>query len=264
MPAHSINEIGKSTMWNNLSFDFKDAVVLVTGGTGGIGHAIADAFADAGASVTITGTRPSSSDYAGDLDRFTYLQLNLENDGEIARVAAHFERMDVLVHCAGVALYALGLDEFEPDNFDRAIKMHLTGVYRLSENCGSSLKKSHLPGGASIIHMASMTSFFAIEAVPAYGTAKTGLLGLTRVLAVSLARDNIRVNAIAAGMVESGMTKPMMDQPEISDQMLARVPLGRHGIPGDVTGAALFLASDAASWITGQTLPVDGGYSISG
>ncbi|MFA5632717.1 MAG: SDR family oxidoreductase [Porticoccaceae bacterium] len=251
-------------MWNNVQYSYSGANVLVTGGTGGLGYAIADAFARAGAAVTITGTKPSPTDYDKDLGRFDYLQLDVENNAHVDAVGACFERLDVLVHSAGVAFYVLGLDEFEPDNFERAIKMHLTSVYRLSENCSQALKRSILPGGASVIHIASMTSFFGMEPVPAYGSAKTGLLGLTRVLAVRWARDNIRVNAIACGMVESGMTKPMMDQPEVSNQLLARVPMGRHGQPGDISGAALFLSSDAASWITGQALPVDGGFSIAG
>jgi NAD(P)-dependent dehydrogenase (short-subunit alcohol dehydrogenase family) len=112
--------------------------------------------------------------------------------------------------------------------------------------------------------MASMSSFFGIEQVPGYGAAKTGLLGLTRVLAVHWAKQNIRVNAIAAGLARSRMTRAVLDDAQINAAMLARVPLGRHGEPGDVAGAALFLSSAAASWITGQTLAIDGGFSIAG
>ena len=134
----------------------------------------------------------------------------------------------------------------------------------LFRSCAPKLARSSLSGGASIISMASMSSFFGIDAVPGYGAAKTGLLGLTRVLAVHWAKQNIRVNAIAAGLTRSGMTRGVLDNADINAAMLARVPLGRHGEPRDVAGAALFLASEAASWITGQVLPIDGGFSIAG
>ena len=100
--------------------------------------------------------------------------------------------------------------------------------------------------------------------MPGYGAGKTGLLGLTRVLAVHWAAQRIRVNTLAVGMAETGMTNEVLKVPEINQMMLARTPLKRHGTPADVAGAALFLCSDAASWITGQTLAVDGGFSIAG
>jgi 3-oxoacyl-[acyl-carrier protein] reductase len=158
----------------------------------------------------------------------------------------------------------LGLDEYDPDNFERAVTMHLTGVYRLAARCIPLLEQSTLPGGASIVCMASMSSYFGIEHVPGYGAGKTGLLGMIRAMAVHWAKSNIRTNGMAVGLVRSKMTGIVFDTPELGEPILARVPLGRHGEPSDVAGAALFLSSDAASWITGQVLPVDGGFSIAG
>lgn len=250
--------------WNDVSFDFSGAAVLVTGGTGGIGGAIAEAFRDAGAEVTVTGTRGSAADYDGGLAGFGYARLNLEDKAGIDVLAAGLGRLDVLVNSAGLAMFALGLDEYDPDVFDRAVSMHLTGVHRLASRCEPLLAGSTLAGGGSVVSLASGSSFFGVEAVPGYGAGKTGLLGLTRVLAVHWAAKRIRVNAVAAGFVRSGFTSPVMAIEEVNQSMLARTPMGRHGEPADIAGAALFLSSSAASWLTGQVIAVDGGYTIAG
>ncbi len=250
--------------WNDVSFDFSGASVLVTGGTGGIGRAIAEAFRDAGADVAITGTRGSAAEYDTDLAGFRYTPLDIEDRGAIDALAGGLDRLDVLVNSAGIAMFALGLDEYDPDVFERAVTMHLTGVHRLASRCEPLLARSGLTGGGSMVSMASGSSFFGVDPVPGYGAAKTGLLGLTRVLAVHWAAKRIRVNAIAAGFVRSGFTGPVMDIAEVNQAMLARTPMGRHGEPQDIVGSALFLSSSAAGWITGQVLAVDGGFTIAG
>jgi 3-oxoacyl-[acyl-carrier protein] reductase len=250
--------------WSNVRFDYGGATVLVTGGTSGLGAGVAAAYRDAGARVSVTGTRPSAREYDTDLKGYRYLQMDVEKRADVERVADSLGELDILVNSAGLAFLALGLDEYDPEVFERAINMHLSSIYRLAARCAPKLLRSSLPGGASIISMASMSSLFGIEQVPGYGAAKTGLLGLTRVLAVHWAKRNIRVNAIAAGLARSRMTRAVLDDPEINAAMLARVPLGRHGEPQDIAGAALFLSSAAASWITGQTLAIDGGFSIAG
>ena len=126
------------------------------------------------------------------------------------------------------------------------------------------LAQSSLPGGACIVGMASMSSLFGIELAPGYGAAKTGLVGLTRVLAVRYAKDNIRVNAIACGVIESKMTEAMLEIPEMVQSHLERTPLKRLGKPLDIAGPTLFLTSPAAQYMTGQTMVVDGGFSIQG
>jgi len=253
-----------SSTWANVRFDYTGAAVLVTGGTSGIGAGIAAAYRSAGAEVHITGTRAGTTEYENDLSDYRYLRLDVEDDASIDAVAGALPRLDVLVNNAGIALPALGLDEYRPEIFERAIRMHLTGAYRMAHRCVDKLAASRLPGGGSIVGIASMASFFGIEVVPGYGAAKTGLVGLTRALAVHWARRNVRVNAVAAGLTESRMTATTIANPEWTAPTLARTPVGRHGVPLDIAGAVLFLTSAAASWITGQTLPVDGGYTIAG
>jgi 3-oxoacyl-[acyl-carrier protein] reductase len=246
-------------IWPNISFDYSGADVLVTGGTSGIGAGIAAAYRDAGARVAITGTRPSPADYDIDLSGYSYYQLDVEDSAGVDDLAARLPRLDILINNAGVAFFNLGLDEYDPDVFERALKMHLSGGFRLTMRCKDKLAQSKLPGGASVIGI-----YLAIEHVPGYGTGKSGLLGLIRVLAVKLARDNIRVNAVAAGLTMSRTGASSIENAAYSAATLARTPGGRHGEPADTAGAVLFLTSAAASWITGQTVPVDGGYTIVG
>jgi NAD(P)-dependent dehydrogenase (short-subunit alcohol dehydrogenase family) len=244
--------------------DFTGAHVLVTGGTSGIGAACAMLFRDAGAQVTITGTRGDASDYDADLSGYRYLRLDIEDKASIDAVAAAQSRLDVLVNNAGIALPSLGLDEWEPDVFDRAVAMLLNGAFRMARRSVDLLAQSVIPGGGSVIGIASMSSFFGIPIVPGYGAAKTGLVGLTRTMAAHWGARGVRANAVAAGLTRSGMTAGTFEQEAWTAPTLARTPLGRLGEPDDIAQAILFLASPAASWITGQTLVVDGGYTISG
>lgn len=253
-----------SERWRNPRFDYTGAKVLVTGGTSGIGAATAAAYRDAGADVTITGTRPSAADYDEDLSGYRYLQLDIENPDSIRQVGAAVPELDILINNAGFALPSIGLDEYDPDVFARAVNMHLLGAYRMSHACLDALSQSRQPGGASIICIASMSSYFGIGIVPGYGAAKTGILGLVRVLATQWAERNIRVNAVAAGITRSRMTADTVNNPAYAAPTLARTPAKRLGEPNDIAGPILFLTSDAASWITGQTLPVDGGFTIAG
>jgi 3-oxoacyl-[acyl-carrier protein] reductase len=124
-----------SASWPNVTFDYSGADVLVTGGTSGIGAGIAAAYREAGARVTITGTRATASDYDVDLSGYQYLQLDVENDTDIERVASGLTGLDVLVNNAGIALPAHGFDEYDPVVFERAVRMHLTSAYRISRAC---------------------------------------------------------------------------------------------------------------------------------
>lgn len=248
----------------NPVYDFNGAKVLVTGGTSGIGLATATAYRNAGADVLITGTRPAASDYSEDLSGLTYRQLDVEDKDAIRTLTASIDRLDILVNNAGVALPAIGLDEYDPEIFERAINMLLVSAFRMAQGLAERLAKSGLPGGASIIGVGSMASYFGIPVVPGYGAAKTGLLGLTRALAVKWGPRNIRVNAVAPGLTRSRMMAANFANEDYLRTTLDRTPLGRLGEPEDCAAAILFLTSPAAAWITGQMLPIDGGFTVSG
>lgn len=252
--------------WSSPVYDYSGASVLVTGGTSGIGAAIAHAFAEAGAEVTITGTRSQAADYEADLSRFTYSQFDAENRESIEALAGSTARCDVLVNNAGLSFYPLGLDEHDPDVFERALTIHLAAPFRLAMRLADKLAASRLPGGGCVIGIGSVTSFMGLAVTLGYGAGKTGLLGMTRGLAVDLGPRGVRVNVVAAGMVETAMTAGVFGPEGAAwrEPSIARTPLGRLGRPEDISGPVLFLASEAAGWITGQFVMADGGYSICG
>lgn len=250
--------------WWNVSYDYSGARVLVTGGTSGLGGAIAEAYREAGADVAITGTRGSPAEYDEDLSGYRYFQLDVENRAQVDSVAAAQPKLDILINNAGGMLGAQGLDEMEPDNFERALAIHLMSGQRMAYGCKDKLAQSRLPGGASVVGMGSLGSYFGLEIIPGYGPAKTGLLGLTRTLAVAWAKHNIRVNVVSAGTTWTRMTEPVLSDPEFSRAHLARTPLGRHGVTDEINGVVLFVTSGAAAWMTGQAIAVDGGYTIMG
>jgi NAD(P)-dependent dehydrogenase (short-subunit alcohol dehydrogenase family) len=249
-----------------IKYDFSGYRVLVTGGTSGIGLSAAGMYRDAGADVVITGTKPQEN-YDVDLSGFIFKQMDLEDNASIDAVAKEVSAeggLDVLVNNAGLAFASQGLDEHDPDVFARAIQMHLTGVYRLSHGLIDRLAESKLPGGGAIVNIASVTSFMGVDVTLGYGAAKTGILGLIRGMAVDLGKRNIRVNAVAAGLTQTGMTSIMFDNSEWTDPVLNRTPLQRLGKPDDIAGAVLFASSSAAQWMTGQALVIDGGFTIFG
>lgn len=247
--------------WSNPRYDYRGAHVLVTGGTSGIGAGIAAAYREAGAEVTITGTRADASGYDGDFSGFRYLQLSVEDNAGIERVAASLPRLDILVNNAGGNFAAQ--NEYEPEVFERAVRVNLLGAYRMAHACRPKLAASKLAGGASVIGIASMTSYFGVEVVPGYGAAKGGIVQLTKTLAIAWAKDRIRANAVAAGLIRSRMTEYFLSTGD-SEASRLRTPMQRFGTPQDVAGAVLFLTSEAAGFITGQTLPVDGGFTVMG
>lgn len=240
---------------NGVTFDFTGASVLVTGGTSGIGHGTAAAFRDAGAHVTVTGTRAAATDYDVDLGGIGYRQLTLTDADAVTALGSSFERLDVLVNNAG-ATFAGGLDEYDPAGFEEALRVNLQGAYRLTHACHGGLKAA----GGNVVSLVSMAAFRSVTLVPGYAAAKAGLVSMTQNLGARWATDGIRVNAVAPGNIETPMTAPMAAIPELVNEQLAHIPMGRFGQVEEIVPAVLFLASSAASYVTGAVLAVDGGY----
>jgi 3-oxoacyl-[acyl-carrier protein] reductase len=247
---------------NAVSYDYTGTRVLVTGGTSGIGHGIARAFAAEGAEVTVTGTREAPDAYDTDLAGLAYVPLQLTDAASVAGVVeqtAAAGGLDVLVNNAG-ANFPGGKDEWQPDVFAEALALNLAGTMRLTVGLREHLAASTLEGGASVVMLASMSAFRAVPIVPGYGSAKAGTVELVRNLAVHWQPDGVRVNAVAPGLIDTPMTAPMAAFPEMLAEELRRVPMGRMGTPDDVAGAVLYLCSRAAAYVTGSVLAVDGGY----
>ena len=167
----------------------------------------------------------------------------------------------MLVNNAGTT-YADGLDEWSVEGFAASLDLNLKGAFRLSMGLKQALAASSLAGGASVINLASMSAFRAVPSVPAYSACKAALVATTKNMALAWMADNIRVNALAPGLIRSRMTSPMEQEglEDILNRELARIPAGRMGTPEECAGAVLFLASSASSYTTGISLAVDGGY----
>jgi NAD(P)-dependent dehydrogenase (short-subunit alcohol dehydrogenase family) len=245
---------------NAARFDFAGARILVTGGSNGIGLAVAKGFADAGAHVTITGTRGAPADYGHDLSRFAYRRLDVRDAAAVDRLPQDLPGLDVLVNNAG-ASFARQPSEWDPAVFEESLRINLAAAFRLAVACKPLLVASRLDGGASVLNVASMASFAAVAPVPGYGAAKAGIVQMTQNLAVAWAADRIRVNAVAPGLIATAMTAGMRGVDAAERPFLERTPLRRWGEPADVVPVFLFLASAGARFVTGQTWCVDGGYT---
>jgi NAD(P)-dependent dehydrogenase (short-subunit alcohol dehydrogenase family) len=231
--------------------------ILVTGGVSGIGRAIAEAFAAEGCSVTVTGkTREEVEQTMLFRDNVQSYSLDVADPADIAAQIAKLDRLDVLVNSAGTILR--DGQEFEPQHFAEVVDVNLNGTMRM---CAAARELLFASRGC-IINLASMLAFFGSGYAPAYSASKGGIAQLTKSLAIAWAPHGVRVNAIAPGWIETALTAPLVADPERRNAITARTPLGRWGQPADIAGAALFLASPAAAFITGAILPVDGGYSI--
>jgi NAD(P)-dependent dehydrogenase (short-subunit alcohol dehydrogenase family) len=244
-------------MTARVSFDFTGTTALITGGTSGIGNAIAVLFRDAGAEVIITGTKPAATDYEAELSGMTYHQLKIADPASVDALASSFTSLDVLINNAG-ANFPDGLDESQPDGFDASVALNLTGPYRLTVGLYKALKASTATGGASVVNLASMSALRAVPLVPGYGAAKAGVICVTRNLAVKWAAKGIRVNAVAPGAIDTPMTAPMHAAPQLVDAELAHIPLARFGKVGDIAPAVAFLCTEQSSYISGTVFVVDG------
>lgn len=234
--------------------EFKGKHVLVTGGSQGIGYATAKAFAAAGAKVSITGTRAQTGDYSDDLSAFTYLQANFTKLAAAAELADAVGPVDVLVNNAGMG----HPNEYSEEGFRAVIDVNLNSVMGLSNALYPVLKERK----GVIVNIGSLASFLALREIPAYTASKAGLLGLTRALADKWAPDGIRVNLVAPGFIRTRMTEVQRTDADYEKRLLKSVPMRRWGEPEEVAETVLFLASNRAPYITGQSIAIDGGLML--
>lgn len=227
---------------------------LVTGGTRGIGAGAALALAQAGYDVLATGLTEEEVAAAPAHPAIRHARLDVTRDAEVATTVAGCARLDALVNCAG--MIQRGGKEFEIEAFRLTLEVNLTGTMRM---CLAAKDKLAASGGA-IVNTASMLTFHGSAYAPGYSASKGGVGQLTKSLAAAWAADGIRVNAVAPGWIATELTRPLLEDAARSAPILSRTPMNRWGEPADVGGAILFLLSDAARFITGTILPVDGGY----
>ena len=188
-------------------------------------------------------------------DILAAVKLDVTSAASVADVLAQFDRLDALINCAGIIFRNHA--EYDIETFQRVIDVNLTGTMRM---CVAARPKLAAGRGA-IVNTASMLSYFGGPAVPAYTASKGGVAQLTKALAGAWASEGIRVNAIAPGWIATELTRGLVEDEDRSAAILGRTPMQRWGEPGDVGGAAVFLCSKAARFITGAILPVDGGYA---
>jgi 2-deoxy-D-gluconate 3-dehydrogenase len=246
------------------SFRLDNKVALVTGSAGGMGAAIAIAYAQAGATVATHDIRPPAETVAtieaagGKSAAFSAdLSDTAAPEALFKQVLAKFGRVDILVNNAGIILREDAVNVPLAD-WLKVIQINETAVFQLSQLAGRDMIARNAPG--KIISTASLLSFQGGIRVPSYAAAKGAVAQITKALANEWAVKNIQVNAIAPGYIATNNTAPLRADPERSKAILDRIPAGRWGETTDVTGAAVFLASAAADYITGHVLVVDGGW----
>lgn len=235
---------------------YDGAHVLVTGGTSGIGAAIARGFLGLGATVTATGAFPHELEAAGAdpiLARARLQQLDVADNAAVTSLVGGLKRLDILVNCAGIIRRA---EEHEPLAFAQVVDVNLNGTMRACAAARPLLATAR----GSIVNTASMLSFHGGGHAPAYSASKGGVAQLTKSLAIAYAADGIRVNAIAPGWIATPLTKGAREDEARSRAIIERTAMRRWGQPEELVGAVLFLCSPAAAFVTGAILPVDGGY----
>ncbi len=241
--------------------DFTAKRVLVIGGSSGIGNGIAHGFRQRGADVTVTGTRPDAGDYLeaedSDFTGLGYRQLDLTDRLAADRLAGLVAPFDVIVQSQGAVRYKRA--EFTREGWDSVVDVNLNSVMDVARAFHAGLAETQ----GTMIIVSSVAAFKSTIGTPAYAASKAGAASLTKTLGEAWARDGIRVNGIAPGLVPTKLTAVTTDNPERLEASLRAIPLRRMGTPEDMAGAALFLASPLAGYITGQTLVVDGGLTLS-
>jgi NAD(P)-dependent dehydrogenase (short-subunit alcohol dehydrogenase family) len=247
-------------------FQLDGKTAIVTGASRGIGEAIAKGFAKAGANLVLVSRNLSALESVGreieDIGRKVLpLSADIGKYEDIPKVVEStlkvFPRIDILLNNAGISPILKKAEEVKLSEWEEIIRVNLTGTFLFCQAVGKVMIQQ---GGGKIINMVSVGAFVGFPRQVGYCVTKGGILQLTRVLALDWARYNIRVNAIGPSYLETELTKGMRESKVISENLLKRTPMGRFGKPEEVVGAAIYLASDASSYVTGQTLFVDGGW----
>jgi 3-oxoacyl-[acyl-carrier protein] reductase len=242
----------------DLRLDGKTA--LVVGGSSGIGNGIAQRLRSQGAAVHVCGTRADAGAYADEagsnLEGLVYSQLDVGDAAAVDAWQPPFVQLDILVLAQGAVVYRR--KEFEIETFRHVVNINLLSVMHLATRFYPLIRQRQ----GSIVIIGSIGAFKSVVGNPAYAASKAGVFGLTRTLGDAWGREGVRVNGIAPGMIATRMTKVTTENPERLQTAIDTISLGRLGLPGDVANMALFLVSPLASYITGQTLVVDGGRSL--
>lgn len=233
---------------------FENKVAVVTGGTSGIGRAVAIAFAEKGAKVWALGLQADKAVYPAGLDIET-VEMDVTEKAAVDAFFAKVDRIDTLFNGAGMGSIA----EHELDTYKKVLEVNLTSVFYISEVAATALAKSDNP---SIINVSSLYAQFGSALTPAYSCSKGAIDQLTFSHALSMSAAKIRVNAVAPGWIDTPLIQPLKDMPEVFGGIMARSPMQRLGQPEEIANVVLFLASDAASFVNGAIVKVDGAYSI--
>ena len=248
-------------------FDLTANVAVITGGNGGIGRSIAIGLAQAGASVAIFGRNDAKNKATlSELKEIGVpamaLKIDITKRTELApaikKVEQELGSISILVNNAGIAVLSGGILNETEEEWDGLIEVQLNAVFLLSKLVAKSMVENKR---GKIINIGSMYSFFGSSFAPSYSTAKGAVIQLTKSMAIELAPYNIQVNAIAPGWFVTDMTAAVQTMP-LNDEIIMRTPAGRWGQPEELVGAAVFLASKASDFVTGETIRVDGGYAI--
>ena len=248
-------------------FDLTGSVAIVTGGNRGIGRSIALGLAQAGAAVAILGRNPEKNQQVlAELKAIgapaQAVNLDVTDrpalDPALNQVEKELGPVTILVNNAGNVSLSGGVLNEKPEDWDNVIETQLNAVFLLSKLAAASMLKRK---SGKIINLGSMYSYFGSGLIPSYSAAKGAIVQLTKSMAIELAPYNIQVNAIAPGWIETDMTAPVHSMP-LNDEILARTPAARWGQPEEIAGTAIYLASHASDFVTGETIRVDGGYAI--
>ena len=245
----------------NYGLDGKTAVV--TGASGGIGRSAALAFARSGANVVVADVKDADGAETVKMiessgGKAIYRHCDVSNSADVKAMVdaavTEFGRLDCAFNNAGVNL--LGRDEYEDDNWELAIGINLSGVMRCIREEAAAMLKT---GGGAIVNTSSINGIVGNPNQPAYVASKHGVVGLTRQAALKWAASGIRVNAVCPGVIETPMTAPIMADPQMKSMVDQMTPMGRFGQPEEIAEAVVWLCSDAASFVTGHPMLIDGG-----